>query len=413
MKYTLINCYSDNNKGDLGIILSTIYFLNKNDRNAKISGISTYNYSDPYYHSEHKLLSQNIKMYPSIFGELNIGKLKSGFPKLVRLFFDSIRILLFIILPKFIGKPILFSLQEKSSIQEIINSDFVISKGGSFICNETNIRTRIALIRFLFIFFLCIKLNKKIVILCQSLGPVYGSISRRIVNYILSKCHAVVLREDVCISEYKYLKLNSNSTYLLNDIAFYLPEKSIDLSFDPKVLNIGVTVKHVSPSLDSKYQDMMVESIIYCLDKLGAQVFIFPHVTVDNDLDAAFCIYNRIPDRLKSNLSIFTDNYQSGELKSLYGKMNMLIGTRLHSTIFASGVYTPSICISYHGTKSKGIFRNINSEDFLVENYCSIELISKIDLLSKNIEKQQSVLKSELLTGEAKFNDVFNKIFHG
>ena len=52
MRYTLINCYSDNNKGDLGIILATIDLLKEHDSSADIVGISTYNYSDPNYHHE-------------------------------------------------------------------------------------------------------------------------------------------------------------------------------------------------------------------------------------------------------------------------------------------------------------------------------------------------------------------------
>ena len=47
MKYSLINCYSDYNKGDLGIILTTVRFLQEIDKDADITGISTYNYSDP------------------------------------------------------------------------------------------------------------------------------------------------------------------------------------------------------------------------------------------------------------------------------------------------------------------------------------------------------------------------------
>lgn len=42
MKYSLINCYSDYNKGDLGIILTTVRFLQEIDKDADITGISTY-----------------------------------------------------------------------------------------------------------------------------------------------------------------------------------------------------------------------------------------------------------------------------------------------------------------------------------------------------------------------------------
>ena len=86
MKYALINCYSDNNRGDLAIIIATIKLLKEHDQRADIAGVSTYNASDPLYSSEHKILNNYIPVLPSIYGVVNIGKSHSTLLKIVRFF---------------------------------------------------------------------------------------------------------------------------------------------------------------------------------------------------------------------------------------------------------------------------------------------------------------------------------------
>ncbi|SHG22968.1 polysaccharide pyruvyl transferase family protein [Dysgonomonas macrotermitis] len=412
MKYTLINCYSDNNKGDLGIILSTIDFLKETDKNAEIIGVSTYNKSDPYFETEHEILKTNIPMFPAIFGELNIGSSKNAVLKMLRFAFDTLRILLLMILPQRIGLSILFSKAEKRSIDEIKSSDYVVSKGGSFLCNEKDLRSKIALIRFLYIFFLCIKMKKKVVILCQSLGPVYGKFSRYLLNKILVRCDAVVLREDFCIKKYNYLTLPKERVYYLNDIAFFFEPTPFNCSFLlSDRFRVGMTVKHVSADKDFKFQQMMLNSIMYCIDAYNCDIFIFPHVTIDNDLHAAYEIYNKLPDKYKPFVTVFSDNYEGGELKYMYKQMDMFIGTRLHSTIFAMGVYVPCVCISYHGTKSQGIFNNLDSLKYVVEEYDDVVLNMTIDLLYKNRDEQRKVLETSLMLQKQLFEVTFKEVF--
>ena len=151
-KYILINCYSDNNKGDSGIILSTVEMIKEFDNNAIIKGVSTYNFSDPAFQREHEYLKTFIEVLPSIFGELNIGKKKDVLSKYLRLVFDIFRLIIFLIIPNLKFGKFLFSKEELETVVELESADHVISKGGSFICNEKNIRDKISLFRFMYFF---------------------------------------------------------------------------------------------------------------------------------------------------------------------------------------------------------------------------------------------------------------------
>ena len=51
MKIVLIHCYSDNNKGDLGIILATIQLLRAATPSVTITAVSTFEEKDPYFTS--------------------------------------------------------------------------------------------------------------------------------------------------------------------------------------------------------------------------------------------------------------------------------------------------------------------------------------------------------------------------
>ena len=416
MKYTLIHCYSDYNKGDLGIILTTVDMLKENDASADIEGVSTYNFSDPSYHTQHNILKKTIKVLPSIFGELNIFKYKTPLAKSIRLIFDICRLLVFLIFPIKFRKlrRVLFSKVEQATIDRIELSDYIISKGGSFLCNEKDLRSKFLLTRYLFIFFLSFKLRKKVIILCQSLGPVYGEISRIMLNYVLSKCFKIVLRESQCINQYRYLKIMDSKLLILNDIAFYLNTKNvnlIDLNIDKSRFNIGITIKHVDKNKAAEYRHMMIEAIKHCIDVYNTVIYIFPHVTIDDDIDNSFEIFNSINDKYKSRITIFNGNYTSAELKVLYSLMNIFIGTRLHSTIFAMGEMVPSICISYHGTKALGIFSNYGLGEYVILEYSSNLLINKIDALIANQNDIRNTLQKMHDLYKVKFESAFKDTF--
>lgn len=411
MKYTLINCYSDNNRGDLAIIIATIKLLKEHDQQAHISGVSTYNDSDPWYSSEHKILKNYIPVLPSIYGVVNIGKSHSTLLKIFRFFYDTIRMFISLALPKKLVK-VMYTSKERTTIDLLTSSDYVISKGGSFICSDDSIRSQIALIRLLYIFILCIKLGKPPVILCQSIGPYSGLITRLLTNYVLTRCSAVVLREDVCIDSYDYIKL-PDKTYVSTDIAFYAEAITlpVDLDFVPDRMSIGITIKNVELKLNDDYINMFVDAIKHCVSKHNGEIYIFPHVTIDNDIDNSFEVYKRLPDSIKPHVVVLSNNYHALHLKHIYKNMNVFIGTRLHSTIFALSENVPSICITYHGTKALGVFKTLKMEEYVLTCYNGGELIIVFDKLIECHLKVKTDLKEIISEKRKKLMNIFSDLF--
>ena len=321
----------------------------------------------------------------------NIGKRKDPFSKVLRFLWDWIRFKMMILFKS----TFLLSSHEKKSFTKLKDSDYIISKGGSFLCDEKNLRIKMSLRRFMMIFNLINYLipNSRIVILCQSIGPIYDKGSRNALNKIFEKCHKVVLREDYCLREYPYIHIPSDKLIIRNDIAFHLDSVPIDLPFKNfEKMKVGMTIKSVSATQKSQYENMMKTCIEHIIDKYDVNIFIYPHVTVDDDVEESIKVYRMLADKYKSNVTVFTDNYQSGELKYLYSHMDYFIATRLHSSIFAIGEGVPSLVIAYHGTKAQGIFHNIDLDEWVVNDY-ETDLSFLFDKMVKEFDKEKLVFK--------------------
>lgn len=201
------------------------------------------------------------------------------------------------------------------------------------------------------------------------------------------------MREDYCLREYPYIHIPSDKLIIRNDIAFHLDSVPIDLPFKNfEKMKVGMTIKSVSATQKSQYENMMKTCIEHIIDKYDVNIFIYPHVTVDDDVEESIKVYRMLADKYKSNVTVFTDNYQSGELKYLYSHMDYFIATRLHSSIFAIGEGVPSLVIAYHGTKAQGIFHNIDLDEWVVNDY-ETDLSFLFDKMVKEFDKEKLVFK--------------------
>ncbi len=404
MKITLIHCYSDFNKGDLGIILSTIKQLKKKSPESTINGVSTYDYNHSQYSEDHKILKKYIDtLYPCIFGLLFFrfrGKeYNNSILKILKFTITFLRVVPLLLLPKsnfllnvFLNK------EEKKTFNELLSSDVIISKGGSFLCNENHWRSKIAFFRLVYINLLLAKYDKKYLILGQSIGPVYGSFSRKILNKVMDGAEKVFLREKLCLSTYPYISQKQCSDIIVNDIAFTMDHSDsvVNKLLESPQLKIGLTVKY--PKDNTAYNEMMLGAIKFFIETNNALFIIFPQVTVDRDIEKAKELYYLLEDKYKSNVFIFNDNYTPTELRYMYSKMDLFVGTRLHSTIFTMSSGVPCINIEYHGTKSLGIYQELEIPELVItkEKFNSQHLIDVISLILNNDVKYRNHIKIQL-----------------
>lgn len=432
MKYAITHCYTDKNKGDAAIIIATSKLVRDLDSSAEIKMFSTYRVGDQRLEKEHEIIRRHAeKIHPALFGEpvpylFGWGKWTRSLSFILDLFKYS---MLFISKnKKYIS--LFLKKEEINALADFLESDVIISKGGSFLFTEnTSIRQTLSLVRLLYPFMLARRYRKRIYIFSQSLGPVEGVVNQYIFKTALKNVSKIYLRESLCLDKYRTVRSVCDVVpcKIIPDTAFYLTSDSSEadpVNIDTSKFNAGFTVvdhdfKYIGDSEEReykylKYKESIIESIKYLVDNHNAIVRLFPQVIVDNSHlgHNDIKISRKIVDTLKgtkyeSKVLFHDGDWSPSQLRYMYSMMDIFIGTRLHSVIFSLSCGVPSVNISYHGTKSQGVLGDIKGMESCVVDISSIDkykLIDKIsyvvdsrDYLRENLSQQMVQIRARLL----------------
>lgn len=373
MKVVLIHCYSDRNAGDLGIMLATVSLLRQTIPGVSISAISTFEEKDPFYKQEHNELHKKVDaLFPAILGRAfgREGLKRSVF---VKLLVDLPKLFLLLFGGKLLPRNLcrfLLGRKHRDTFDEIVGADLVISKGGSFLCSTKGAAGTMRFLRILSTLSLASAINDKTVIWGQSLGPVEGFVGRLLFNQVLARCALVIVRETNCLSAYPYIVVNSGKLVQGRDLAFNLDTSCVIEQFVPASgeVRIGITIKRFgSAQIDEHFSKALKQYVEHCVRELNAKVLLIPHVTIDDDPRKSREFYDSLPVDVRAHVSLLEKTYSINELLAIYGSLTLIVGTRLHSTIFAMAAGTPAINIGYHGTKSIGVYSAMELGDFVIE----------------------------------------------
>lgn len=413
-KITLIHCYSDQNRGDAGIIESTVGMFKERWPHSEFSAVSVFHEDDDRFKNDHYFTEKIVsKIYPALFYEPSIHRCGIGYSSLrkVSCFFYALFInLLLLVAPYDQVARFLLSDERFSTFKIIKESDLVVSKGGSFLYSQGGVSGEFFLFRMVFAFLLPLRMRKEVVIFSQSLGPFQG-FAKSLLFYVIRRMKNVYVREEVCK---KYLPSDiANSLVVIPDAAFCLRAKEVNLRLSERK-KIAITARPHKFSSDVKVQEAKWDDYInslkvaalHCLEK-GYEVHLVGQVTGpssgEDDRIALAELYHKIGQ--KDGVVFWSEKERlmsPGELQALYSKMEFLIGTRLHSSIFALGVNVPTINIAYHGTKSQGIMSSVGLGDFVVniDEISHDEIVKLINEIieypTENIEKSVGEIKALL-----------------
>jgi colanic acid/amylovoran biosynthesis protein len=422
MKYALTHCYTDHNKGDAAIIISTTQLIRQQDSSAEINMFSTFGPNDSQFKQEHEFVSQYAdNMYPGMFYQPRPVIGGSDKSRAIHLVWIFIKFMLLLVTSNRFVQKLFFTKLEREGIKEFLESDVVISKGGSYITSQnTSPRQCISLFTMLYPFFLAKRYNKKMFIFSQSLGPVVGSFNQWLTKNALSGIEKVFLRENVCLNSYDEIKALADHVDMevIPDTAFFLINESVHSKHNVKIeedkFNVGFTLvdhafKYISTQKEKNekidnYKQSIIESIKYLIENNDAYIHIFPQVISENSHlgHSDVRISMEIEAKCKelgygSRVKYHAGDYNPMQLREMYRLMEIFIGTRLHSVIFSLSVNVPSINIAYHGTKSQGILGAIEGFE---KNVIEIDDITPAMLIGKTklLLDDRALLKTKLLS---------------
>ncbi len=121
--------------------------------------------------------------------------------------------------------------------------------------------------------------------------------------------------------------------------------------------------------LQTEYEDACTQAIKYFVEAIKGRVIIFPQVygplASQDDRIPAHRILEQLT-HLKGEVTVIDQPIPAGLLKSIYGWMDIFIGTRMHSNIFALSQGVPIIAIGYLH-KTEGIARMVDVEEWVID----------------------------------------------
>jgi colanic acid/amylovoran biosynthesis protein len=261
----------------------------------------------------------------------------------------------------------------RAQVQSIADADLVVSMGGGYLNAPSGMDGTLSLYLMLFPMMIAEGLTKCVVMAPQSVGPFSNPLQRAMARWTLNRVQLLELREDISIAIAQELRISAPMSRY-PDMGFVFGGSApVDvrelLHLPADQLLIGVTVRQWLPSDEQeRYEGAIAATIDTLCHRHGAAVILIPQVTsnLGNDDDRLVNrrVYGRLHDR--TNVRLVDDHIDHRQIKAFYASLDLLIGTRFHSVIFALTSYVPSIAVAYEH-KTTGIMRDLGLEKWVVD----------------------------------------------
>ncbi|GIV67485.1 MAG: polysaccharide pyruvyl transferase [Caldilinea sp.] len=280
------------------------------------------------------------------------------------------------------GRPfyLLLDRERRRLLEAYFHADLIVSCPGNFFLSGSGL----GLPLFLAVFSLAYGwlLGKPLYMMQQSVGPLRRRIDQLVVGWLLQRIRIVFLRDERSMETLKAIGFAHPKCFLIPDAAFLYQgngnvHRFLNVLPKPESLRrpfIGATV--IDFGMQNRffrrqqvYENALVDALNRFVGKYGGTVFLFPQVCGPSEAEDDRIPSRRIADALieKGIPTILIDvPWQAGELQAAYGQMDLFIGTRLHSNIFAMTAGTPVIAIAYF-YKTYGIMQMLELSDWVLD----------------------------------------------
>ena len=148
---------------------------------------------------------------------------------------------------------------------------------------------------------------------------------------------------------------------------------------DPVVgVCLGIYSHILSEEKVNEYVITYARALDDAIERYGFSIVFLPHYVSGfhyDDLEMSQLILGRMRNKDRVRIVNMTS---VDEFRSLLGRMNMVISSKMHPAVFATSQYVPTLCIAYD-QKQTGYFERLSMTDCVI----SVRKVSYQDLLSK------------------------------
>ena len=232
----------------------------------------------------------------------------------------------------------------KILLKEIMATDILLSGGGSLLQDSTSSRS---IIYYLLIILTARLFGKKVIVYSQGIGPINGKLNRFLSKIVLRTVNILIVREPNSKKDLIELGIKESKIHVTADPVLGMSAGTktagADLiaqfgSFDRYGRSVGICVR----TKDFKSEDMYGQFIDF-LNRISSNysIVLLPFYA-KMDMEIAQRIKEDLPQSILLDRELGTR-----EMLDAISSVDALVGSRLHSLIFASVCSTPVIGISY------------------------------------------------------------------
>ena len=278
-----------------------------------------------------------------------------------------------------------------SIIKKLKSSDALVFGGGSLLQDITSKRS---IYYYLFLIRLAKLMNNKIVMLSQGIGPIINQKSKSAVASTLGMVDYITVRDKHSKDFLESIGVEANKIFLSTD-----PVINLKAGEDIKKQQNGN--KKICFSLRNWKNTDVSDKISKVADKLinsGIECYFIPFY-YNEDLD----LIDQVEKNIKDRAVYYKERLSINEAFDIIKNMDVMVGVRLHSLIFAAAANVPFVAVSYdhkvdHFVNSVNMKVACKIDNIDVELLCD-EIIKKLENEDEEKKKlHESVSKLRELT---------------
>ena len=397
----MINLHSSKNLGDAAITVETICQLQANFPDARI----TLAMNDPSSHPG----GENLNIVGSFKSWVySIDEDRREHWHVLAFPYHLLCAVAALITRRFFRRP-LFLTGDPDKIQLLrayFDADLVISCGGNVLYTKRHLAVSFFWIAFSTLF--AYYAGKALYMFPQSVGPFVNPLHRCLARFVLSRMRIVLVRDVLSLQLVKKMALSDVPCRQVPDAAFglcpgALPTDATWLHLSEELRQtgtpqVGITAinwggQNTRFEGQVRYEEVLVELIRCITTEMGGHVFLFSQGLGPSLAEDDRRIARRVLERVVVGCSQVTcvDAIRSpSQLMAAYGCMDFVVGTRMHSNIFALCAGVPVIAIGYM-SKTRGIMCSLELEEWTRD----IETVNGPDLVTLfrcGWEKRQEIV---------------------
>lgn len=303
-------------------------------------------------------------------------------------------------------------------LKNISKCDILINGGGSLLQDSTSIRS---IIYYVSIIIYAKLLRKKVAQLSGGIGPLRTWLGKKLTKIAIGAMKFATVRDSDSLDLLNKIGADTSRTYVTGDLVLDLensgPESGInvlkslgmDLAKDRKKIGIAVREKD--------FRDpQRLEKLAELANNLASHAdIVFLPFYYKNDTKLA----GKISDKTAGNVYFLTEKNESAEFLSIISNLDLLIGSRLHSLIFALVTTTPFLGVSYD-PKVDSFLKMLDMQpvchvlDFDPDRLLSHSLKILETLENQNMRQELSLhllkLKSDMQKNRDLLKDLFEQL---